>query len=200
MFLLKIYPHQPFYGIVHFQNCYNNHINIYSYFSFVIDYLNIFSLSLLSHPCQFTLSNTESLPSLDLLHSRKRSKEGRNQSTTDQSKIFLFFSISLSPSLQSINLSTHHHPTTATTTTTTNTTRLQYIITQPQNQGKIKHTHTQQRQRDDCCQVVVVGQWLRVDWNRSRRLWRKSVFVGRLERVSVLVDRCLWRRWMLKAT
>ena len=59
--------------------------------------------------------------------------------------LHLFFSISLSlynRSICPLTNTTQHHLTTTTTTT------LQYIIIRPQNQRKIKHTHTRHTNRE----------------------------------------------------
>ena len=109
-------------------------------------------------------------------------------------------SLSLTLSLQPIISTTDQRNPTLPTTTTTTTTTLQYITIWPQNQPKITHTHTQtheQRQIEHCCELVVVGWCLEVNWNESRCLWRRSEFLGWLGRISVLVDRCLWQRRML---
>ena len=89
-------------------------------------------------------------------------------------------SLSLTLSLQPIISMTDQHNLALPTTTTTTTT-LQYITIQPQNQPKIKHIHTQtheQRQIEHCCELVVVGWCLEVNWNESRCLWRRSEFLG----------------------
>ena len=110
-FLLKIYPHQSFYNTVHFQNWYSNcdYAYLHGYYSFVFYYLNIFSPSSLT--LVNSLSSPESLSSIQYLSlpltlfNPEKGGKRRNQPNLTP---FLFFSITLSSSLQPINPSTYH--------------------------------------------------------------------------------------------
>ena len=94
---------------IYLHYCYSNGVNIYGYCNFVFYYLNIFSPSSLT--LVNSLSSPESLSSIQYLSlpltlfNPEKGGKRRNQPNLTP---FLFFSITLSSSLQPINPSTYH--------------------------------------------------------------------------------------------